>query len=170
MPKSRQRRSSKKQRKSRPRRLRGGDSASYAAQVYGPLPHQAVAGSNVIAMQNPSGFAQTQAVMVGGSAVPAVVANAGEPVVANAVQVAGYVHPHVANLTPVVAGGSVAGYVTQRVGELTPFSGGRRRKRGGAALLDDIAIPALFLTANQMYGSRRSRNTKKRTRFSRKVR
>ena len=153
MPKSRQRRSSKKQRKSRPRRLRGGDSASYAAQVYGPLPHQPVAGSNVIAMQNPSGFNQT---MVGGSA--------------NAVPVAGYVHPHVAGLTPVVAGGSVAGYVTQRVGELTPFAGGRRRKRGGAALLDDIAIPALFLTANQIYGSRRSRNTKKRTRFSRKVR
>ena len=162
MPKSRQRRSFKKQRKSRPRRLRGGDSASYAAQVYGPLPHQAVAGSNVIAMQNPSGFNQT---MVGGTAVPV-------PVVANTVpvSVAGYVHPHVAGLTPVVAGGSVAGYVTQRVGELTPFAGGRRRKRGGAALLDDIAIPALFLTANQIYGSRRSRNTKKRTRFSRKVR
>ena len=160
MPKSIQRRSSKKQRKSRPRRLRGGDSASYAAQVYGPLPHQAVAGSNVIAMQNPSGFNQT---MVGGSA------NA-VPVVATTVPVAGYVHPHVDGLTPVVAGGSVAGYVTQRVGELTPFAGGRRRKRGGAALLDDIAIPALFLTANQIYGSRRSRNTKKRTRFSRKVR
>ena len=136
MPKSRQHRSSKKQRKSRPRRLRGGNPQ--------------VAGAPVVAGYVPQHVANLTPVS-GGSVV-------------------GYVHPHVANLTPVVAGGSVAGYVPSNVGGLTSFAGGRRKKRGGAALLDDIAIPALFLTANQIYGSRRSRNTKKRTRFSRKVR
>ena len=83
--------------------------------------------------------------------------------------VTGYVTQNVNALTPVMGGGAVTGCVPQNVNALTPFSGGRRKKRGGAALLDDIAIPALFLTANQIYGSRRS-NNKKRIRFSRKVR
>lgn len=83
--------------------------------------------------------------------------------------VTGYVTQRVSDLTPVMGGGSVTGYVPQNVNTLAPFGGGMRKKRGGAALLDDIAIPALFLTANQIYGSRRT-NNKKRTRFSRKVR
>jgi len=68
----------------------------------------------------------------------------------------------------------VNGYVTSSVGGLTPFIGGLRKKRGGTALLDDIAIPALFISANQFLGSRRrktaNKQRRKRTRFSRKVR
>lgn len=123
------------------RRIKGGaGAADYASQVFGKLPHVAVPGSNVIAVQNPT--------MVGGSAVPVVVES--------------------------VAGPVVSGYVTPSVGGLTPFSGGLRKKRGGTALLDDIAIPALFITANQFLGSRRrktaNKQKRKRTRFSRKVR
>ncbi len=95
-----------------------------------------------------------QFAMVGGS--PVVVVQAGVPGVVQAGVPA------------------VAGYVPPSVGGLAPFTGGLRKKRGGTALLDDIAIPALFITANQMLGSRRrktaSKNKRRRTRFSRKVR
>ena len=134
---------SRRQRHSRKRVKGGAGGADHAALVFGNVPHTAVPGSNVIAMNDPSKFA-----MVGGSAVPVVQAGEQGPV--------------------------VTGYVAPAVGGLTPFAGGLRKKRGGTALLDDIAIPALFITANQMLGSRRrktaNKNKRKRTRFSRKVR
>lgn len=74
-------------------------------------------------------------------------------------------NPHV-QVTP--------GFLPPSVANLASFAGGKRKKRGGTALLDDIAIPALFITANQMYGSRRAtvknRSKRRRIRFSRKVR
>lgn len=105
-----------------------------------------VKGGSCAAAHTPTGA--NQFAMVGGSTVPVVVVQSGEP--------------------------AVAGYVPPSVGGLAPFTGGLRKKRGGTALLADIAIPALFLTANQIVGSRRSKtaskNKRRRTRFSRKVR
>lgn len=69
---------------------------------------------------------------------------------------------------------SVAGYVTPGVSALTPFAGGYRR-RGGSALAD-IAIPAVFIAANNMVGVKRTmgKSMKKRrgsrVRFSRRRR
>ena len=69
---------------------------------------------------------------------------------------------------------SVAGYVTPGVSALTPFAGGSRR-RGGSALAD-IAIPAVFIAANNMVGVKRTmgKSMKKRrgsrVRFSRRRR
>ena len=69
---------------------------------------------------------------------------------------------------------SVTGYVTPGVSALTPFAGGSRR-RGGSALAD-IAIPAVFIAANNMVGVKRTmgKSMKKRrgsrVRFSRRRR
>ena len=61
----------------------------------------------------------------------------------------------------------ISGYVPASVQALTPVSGGSRQKRGGT-ILNDIAIPALFIAANNMVGSRRSKG-KSRGRRSRRV-
>ena len=69
---------------------------------------------------------------------------------------------------------SVTGYVTPGVSALAPFAGGSRR-RGGSALAD-IAIPAVFIAANNMVGVKRTmgKSMKKRrgsrVRFSRRRR
>ena len=116
-----------------------------------------VKGGSCAAAHTPTG--SNQFAMVGGSTVPVVVVQSGSPAVPVVVQ----------SGEP-----AVAGYVPPSVGGLAPFTGGLRKKRGGTALLADIAIPALFLTANQIVGSRRSKtaskNKRRRTRFSRKVR
>ena len=80
-----------------------------------------------------------------------------------------------ANQTAVVVTPSVeiGGFVPNNVQVLTPVSGGGRQKRGGA-ILNDIAIPALFIAANNMVASRRSKGKSKsrsrRVKFSRKRR
>lgn len=75
---------------------------------------------------------------------------------------------------PVPAPAQITGYVTPGVSALTPFAGGSRR-RGGSALAD-IAIPAVFIAANNMVGVKRTtgKSMKKRrgsrVRFSRRRR
>ena len=65
----------------------------------------------------------------------------------------------------------VTGYVTPNVAGLTSFSGGAGCSRVGGSALSDIAIPAVFIAANQFIGRKRSmgKSTKKR-RGSRRVR
>ncbi len=71
----------------------------------------------------------------------------------------------------------VAGYVMPAVSTLTPFSGGGCGVRVGGSALSDIAIPAVFIAANQLIGRKRSmgksakkRRGSKRVRFSRRRR
>ena len=74
----------------------------------------------------------------------------------------------------VPAPAQITGYVTPGVSALTPFAGGSRR-RGGSALAD-IAIPAVFIAANNLVGVKRTtgKSMKKRrgnrVRFSRRRR
>jgi hypothetical protein len=69
-------------------------------------------------------------------------------------------------------GTPIAGYVTPTVSGLTPFSGGDGcSARLGGSALSDIAIPAVFIAANQIVGRKRSMGkSAKRRRGSRRVR
>lgn len=74
-------------------------------------------------------------------------------------------------------GTPIAGYVTPAVSTLTPFAGGGCGVRVGGSALSDIAIPAVFIAANQLIGRKRSmgksakkRRGSRRVRFSRRRR
>ena len=65
----------------------------------------------------------------------------------------------------------VTGYVTPQVAGLTSFSGGAGCSKVGGSALADIAIPAVFIAANNFVGRKRGvGKSMKRRRGSRRVR